>query len=129
MKKCMKKIIAVILTLAIAMTMVLSETPATVSAASWKVAYKTNGVVTVPSGQAFETSITTKTYGKIAWQTTLLNTKIGYTVTIYDMERNKVGDAIQVSADDSAWESQQQAAGTVYYHKENRDTLIEERSK
>ena len=85
------------------------------SAASWKVAYKTNGVVTVPSGQTFDTTIETKTYGKIAWQTTLLNTTVGYTVTIYDMDRNKLG-TIQVSADDSGWTSEQQMAGMVYRH-------------
>lgn len=116
MKNCIKKMTASILTLAIIMTLLLSGNPLRVSAASWKVAYKTDGIVTVPSGQSFEVALTTKTYGKISWQTTLLNTKIGYTVTIYDSEGNKVGDAIQVSADDSAWKSQQQAAGTVYYH-------------
>lgn len=60
-------------------------------AASRKIAYKTNGVVTVPSGQTFDTTIETKTYGKIAWQTTLLHTTVGYTVTIYDMDRNELG--------------------------------------
>ena len=70
--------IAGVLTLAIAMTMCLTGTPIMASAASWKDAYKTNGVVTVPSGQTFDTTIDTKTYGKIAWQTTLLNTTVGY---------------------------------------------------
>ena len=115
MKKCMKKMLAGVLTLAIAMTMCLTVTPLMASAASWKVAYKTNGVVTVPSGQTFDTTIETKTYGKIAWQTTLLNTTVGYTVTIYDMDRNKLG-TIQVSADDSGWTSEQQMAGMVYRH-------------
>ena len=115
MKKSMKKMIAGVLTLAIVMTMCLTVTPLMASAASWKVAYKTNGVVTVPSGQTFDTTIETKTYGKIAWQTTLLNTTVGYTVTIYDMDRNKLG-TIQVSADDSGWKSEQQMAGMVYYH-------------
>lgn len=45
-----EKMIAGVLTLAIAMTMCLTGTPIMASAASWKDAYKTNGVVTVPSG-------------------------------------------------------------------------------
>lgn len=116
MKKNLKKMMASVLTLAVAITMVLSGATAMVSAASWKVAYKTNGVVTVPADQFFEASLTTTTYGHIAWQTTLLKTKLGYAVTLYDSKGIQVGDAIQVSADDSEWKSQQQTAGTVYYH-------------
>ncbi|MGN0153635.1 MAG: hypothetical protein ACI4A3_04240 [Lachnospiraceae bacterium] len=111
-----KYFITGILTLAIVITMVLSGTPTTVSAASWKMAYNTNGVVTVAAGQSFEASLTTTTYGHIAWQTTLLNAKLGYTVILYDSKGIQVGDAIQVSADDSEWKSQKQTAGMVYYH-------------
>lgn len=115
MKKCFKKIITAILTLAIAITTVVSGTPTTASAASWKNAYSTNGVVTVASGQSFETTISLNTYGDIAW-ITILKGLFGYTVTIYDSAGKQVEDVRKVPDYDTNWLLENKNGELVYRH-------------
>lgn len=83
MKKYFKKIMTVILTLAIVMTAVLPEASNTASAAVWRNVYSSKGMIKVAADKPFETTITLKSYSDIMW-TTVIKSLFSYTITLCD---------------------------------------------
>lgn len=116
MKKCLKKIITGILTLAIVITTVLVGVSTTASAAAiWRKAYDSKGMVTVASGQSFEAKITLKTHSKIAWFTTMRGL-FGYTITIYDSKGKPVEEARKILDADVNWLLVNKNGEQLYQH-------------
>lgn len=112
MRNYVKKIVTAVLTLAIVMSVTVSEIPKTASAALWQSAYSTKGEVTVAAGQTFEATVTTKSYGSITWST-ILKGLFGFTITLCDSEGKQVA-SYQIADSDASWVLENQNGTLVY---------------
>lgn len=101
MKKYLKKMMTVILTLAVAMAAVLPGASTTASAAVWSNVYSTKGKVKVTANQPFEAAITLKSYSNILW-TTVIKSVYSFTITLCDAD-GKALETKRINDSDTDW--------------------------
>lgn len=114
MKKYFKKVMAVVLSFAIAMAVSLPGSSDTATAAYWKTAYTSKGMVTVTGGQPFEAKFSLKSYGDIRW-TTKVQTLYGYTITLYDSTEKEL-ESKYIADADTSWTPEGQVGEMIYIH-------------